>query len=329
MSAARFCAPPTAVVLLRSIAMAARLRSQTIRSLRIATLAAVAVLAASRAPAQEGAPAAPAAPPGDTGQAAPAAASPAAKAPNEARALLDAVNKLDDTTRSWTDRTQRMKLHIVDGRGIERNREMIMRTLKRPNGEDKTTTVFIVPAEVRGTSFLQFAHKDRDAEQWLFLPALGRIRQISAQSKNESFMGTDFSYRDLELLTDVFEWTDEEATVKLVGNEQIDGRDAALIDVVPKKKDVGYQRIRLLLERNDLILRRMEFFGSGDVPKKRLRLDDVRNVQGIPTAFTLEMVQPPLNSKTDVTVVDVKYNQNLPEDMFTTRALERGALDAE
>ena len=324
MSAARFCAPPTAVVLLGSFAMAARLRPHTIHWFRIATLAAVAVLAASRAPAQETAPAASAAPPGEAGQAAPSA-----KAPNEARTLLDAVNKLDDTTRNWTDRTQRMKLHIVDGRGIERNREMIMRTLKRPNGEDKTTTVFIVPAEVRGTSFLQFAHKDRDAEQWLFLPALGRIRQISAQSKSESFMGTDFSYRDLELLTDVFEWTDDEATVKLVGSEQIDGRDAALIDVVPKKKDVGYQRIRLLLERNDLILRRMEFFGSGDAPKKRLRLDDVRNVQGIPTAFTLEMVQPPLNSKTDVTVVDVKYNQNLPEDMFTTRALERGALDAE
>jgi hypothetical protein len=306
--------------------MPARVRSSVVRPCRIAVLAAL-LLAPAHSRGQEPAPAAP---PGEAAPGAPAASAPSpARAPNEARALLDAVNKLDDTTRNWTDRTQRMKLHIVDGRGIERNRELIMRTLKRPNGEDKTSTVFIVPPEVRGTSFLQFAHKDRDAEQWLFLPALGRIRQISAQSKSESFMGTDFSYRDLELLTDVFEWSDDEATAKLVGNEQIDGRDAALIEVVPKKKDVGYQRIRLLLERNDLILRRMEFYGAGDTPKKRLRLDDVRDVQGIPTAFTLEMVQPPLNSKTDVTVADVKYNQNLPEDLFTTRALERGALDAE
>lgn len=307
--------------------MPARVRSSIVRPCRIAVLAATLLLAPAHSRGQEPAPAAP---PGEAAPGAPAASAPSpARAPNEARALLDAVNKLDDTTRNWTDRTQRMKLHIVDGRGIERNRELIMRTLKRPNGEDKTSTVFIVPPEVRGTSFLQFAHKDRDAEQWLFLPALGRIRQISAQSKSESFMGTDFSYRDLELLTDVFEWSDDEATAKLVGNEQIDGRDAALIEVVPKKKDVGYQRIRLLLERNDLILRRMEFYGAGDTPKKRLRLDDVRDVQGIPTAFTLEMVQPPLNSKTDVTVADVKYNQNLPEDLFTTRALERGALDAE
>jgi hypothetical protein len=282
-------------------------------------------LSQDRASAQDAAPPAAPAPAGQ----APAAAPAAVKSPSEARALLDAVNKLDDTTRNWTDRMQRLKLHIVDGRGIERNREMIMRTLKRPNGEDKTSTVFLVPTEVRGTSFLQFAHKDRDAEQWLFLPALGRIRQIAAQSKNESFMGTDFSYRDLELLTDVFEWTEDEAPARLVGSEQIDGKDAALIEVVPKKKDVGYQRIRVLLDRDGLILRRMEFYGSGDTPKKRLRLDDVRDVSGIPTAYTLEMAQPPSNSKTDVTVVDVKYNQNIPEDLFTTRALERGALDAE
>lgn len=307
--------------------MSARFRSPIARSVSVAAALVAVLLVASRAPGQEGAPAAA---PADATQPAVAAPAPSpARSPSEARTLLDAVNKLDDTTRNWTDRTQRMKLHIVDGRGIERNRELIMRTLKRPNGEDKTTTVFLVPAEVRGTAFLQFAHKDRDAEQWLFLPALGRIRQISAQSKSESFMGTDFSYRDLELLTDVFEWSEDEAPAKLVGNEQIDGRDAALIELLPKKKDVGYQRIRLLLERNDLVLRRMEFYGSGETPKKLLRLDAQKDVQGIPTAFTLEMVQPPLNSKTDVTVVDVKYNQNLPEDLFTTRALERGALDAE
>jgi|GEM_PF-972083 len=298
-----------------------RFRLPIARSAHLAALVATTLAIAASAPGQEGAVPVPT-------PAAASAPSPDASA-NEARVLLEAVDRLDDTTRHWNDRTQRMKLHIVDGRGIERNRELIMRTLKRPNGEDKTSTVFVVPPEVRGTAFLQFAHKDRDAEQWLFLPALGRIRQIAAQSKNESFMGTDFSYRDLELLTDVFEWTEDEASARLVRNESIDGREAALIEIVPKKKDVGYQRILLLLERQDLLLRRMEFYGSGDTPKKRLRLDAVRDVQGIPTALTLEMVQPPLNSKTDVTVVDVKYNQSLPEDLFTTHALERGALDAE
>jgi outer membrane lipoprotein-sorting protein len=248
---------------------------------------------------------------------------------NPARVLLDEANRLDDTTRRWSDRTQRLRLRIVDGRGTERKRELTLKTLKREGGEDKTITVFSSPPEVRGTSFLQFAHRDRDAEQWLWLPALNRVRQISAQSKNESFMGTDFSYRDLELLSDVFEWNEEEATSRLLGAEQIDGMEAAVIELEPKKKDVGYQRIRLALTKPDVVIRRMEFYGPGSAPKKLLRLDDVRDVSGIPTAFTLEMVQPAAGSKTDVEVVDVRYNQNLSEDEFTTRALERGVLDAE
>jgi len=272
--------------------------------------------------------AAPAALAPTAGVSAPPAAQPT-RAPNEARLLLDEGRRLDDTTRAWNDRTQRLKLRIVDGRGVERNRELVLRTLKGADGDDKTSTVFLTPPEVRGVSFLQFAHQDRDAEQWLFLPALGRVRQIAPQSKSESFMGTDFSYRDLELLTDVFEWTEDEAPARLVSTEQIDGVDAAIIELTPKSKDVGYQRIRVAMTKPDLMIRRMEFFGSGDTPKKQLRLDDVRLLGAIPTAFRLEMVQPQAGSKTEVDVVDVRYDQKLSEDLFTTRALERGALDAE
>jgi outer membrane lipoprotein-sorting protein len=307
--------------------MRPRTRSSSARRfLALVALVGLAAVVVTARPAGAQAPDDAAAPPAPA--ASPAAPTSSATV-NEARALLDEAHRLDETTRAWTDRMQRIKLLITDGRGTERRRELVMRTLKAPGGEDKTSTVFLSPPEVRGTAFLQFAHQDRDAEQWLFLPALGRIRQIAAQSKNESFMGTDFSYRDLELLTDVFVWTEEEAPAKLLGTETIDGQEAAIIELAPKAKDVGYQKIRLAMTKADHAIRRMEFFGSGDTPKKRLKLDDLRMVGAIPTAFKLEMVQTQTNSKTDVDVVDVRYNQNIPEELFTTRALERGALDAE
>jgi hypothetical protein len=262
----------------------------------------------------------------------PAAAAPAASASpaNSARALLDEANRLDDTTRAWRDRTQRLALRIVDGRGIERNRVMVMNTLKRPGGEDKTLVVFHAPPEVRGTSFLQFSHADRDAEQWLFLPALNRVRQISAQSKNESFMGTDFSYRDLELLTDVVEWSEEEAPATLVGTETVDGLEGAVIELEPRKKDVGYSRIRLVMTRPDVVIRRMDFYsGSSATPKKSLTMSNYEDVESKPTPLRLEMVQPGPGSKTFVDVSDVRYDTGMTEDEFTTRALERGAVDAE
>jgi len=249
---------------------------------------------------------------------------------NEARALLDEANRLDDTTRAWSDRVQRLKLRIVDGRGIERNREMVMKTLKGAGGNDKAFVVFHAPPEVRGTSFLQFSHPDRDAEQWLYLPALGRVRQISAQSKNESFMGTDFSYRDLELLTDVFEWTEDEAPATLVGKETIDGLEGAVIELEPRKKDVGYGRIRIVLTKPDVVMRRMDLFaGSGAAPKKSLKLGRYEDVQGKPTATYLEMAQPGPGSVTFVDVSGVRYDTGMTDDEFTTRALERGAVDAE
>jgi len=247
-----------------------------------------------------------------------------------ARAILDHAKQLNDTTRKWTDRTQSLNIKIFDSRGNVRNRVMTMRTQRRGGGEDKTLSVFLSPAEVRGTSFLQFAHRDRDAEQWLFLPALQRVRQISAQSKTESFMGTDFSYRDLELLTDVLEWNEEEATSVLSGSDVIEDTDVSLIELTPHKKDVGYTRIVLALTKQDLVIRRMEFYSANtSTPQKVLRMDKIEFIDSIPTPRSLEMRQTVQGSHTTVDVAEVRYNQNLRDDLFTQRTLEQGTESLE
>jgi outer membrane lipoprotein-sorting protein len=241
-----------------------------------------------------------------------------------ARQLLDEVKQLNATTRAWTDLTRRMKIVIHDRRGGERNRDLLMRTRRGEGGEDKTLVVFQEPPEIRGTSLLQFDHQDRDAEQWLYLPELGRVRTISAQSKDESFMGTDFSYRDLELLTDVTEWTEEEARSSSKGEASVDGQAVYLIELVPVVKDVGYSRIVVSLAKEDLTLRRMEFYGEGAEPAKVLELGRIEKVDGIPTARSLVMRQTSEGTHTVVDVSEVRYNQDLADKLFTKRALERG-----
>lgn len=252
-----------------------------------------------------------------------------ALAATTARELLDQARSLNDTTRFWRDREQRLKLEIADGRGGERRRELVMKTLRAKGGEDKTLTVFLAPSEVRGTSFLQFAHRDRDAEQWLYLPALGRPRQITASSKGQSFVGTDFSYRDLELLTDVLEWSEDEARSSLAGSDTADGTPLALIELVPLRKDVGYRRLVVGLSQPDLVIRRMEFFGAEEAPRKVLRLDAVETVGVIPTARRLEMTQPAAGTRTVVDVAAVSYDQGLTEELFTQRSLEQGGEGSE
>jgi hypothetical protein len=64
----------------------------------------------------------------------------------------------------------------------------------------KAILFFLAPAEVKGTGFLAFTHKGRPADQWLYLPELKRVRQITARRRKESFVGTDLSYHDLDLI---------------------------------------------------------------------------------------------------------------------------------
>src|SRR5262245_17690715 len=111
----------------------------------------------------------------------------AATADETARQILDRRKALDDTTRHWDDRHQRMKMRII-GRGGERQKDMELYERREPGDEQKALVFFLAPAEVKGTAFLAFNHKGRPAEQWLYLPELKRVRQITARTRNESFV---------------------------------------------------------------------------------------------------------------------------------------------
>jgi outer membrane lipoprotein-sorting protein len=241
-----------------------------------------------------------------------------------AREILDQVKALDDTTRNWTDRMQTMTLHIHSKGGGERQRTLRIYDKRYPGGEDKTISFFLAPPEVEGTAFLQWARKQRDDDQWLYLPEFKRTRRITAQARDQSFMGTDFSYRDLEILGEIQDWTEDEAPAALLGGEAVDGHDCHVIELRPKADDVGYERIVLWVDKQGLVVRKMDFHDKGDVLVKTLALTDIRDVGTIPAAHRLEMRNVKKDSRTVVDLTDVRFGTNLADDLFTQRQLERG-----
>ncbi len=241
-----------------------------------------------------------------------------------ARQILDRVKKLDDTTRHWTDRHQRLKLTIYDRRGGERVRELEVYDRRYSGDENKTVVFFLSPAEVKGTAFLSYSHKGKPADQWLYLPELQRVRQITARSRNESFMGTDLSYHDLDLLQEMPSWTEDDAAAKSSPEATVDDTPTHVIEESPKREDIGYQRVILWIGRDDLFARKVEFFGEESEPTKRILQKDVKTVNNIPVAHRQEIETPRNGSRTVVEVSDVQFNQQLEDDLFTQRALERG-----
>jgi outer membrane lipoprotein-sorting protein len=256
----------------------------------------------------------------------PVVASKAAEPPGAptARALLDQTRQLAETTRKWTDRTQELALTIVDRRGGQRHRTLTIRFKKYPEDRNRTILFFESPPEVKGVGFLQWADPHGKDEQWLYLPELKRVRQISTGAKRESFVGTDFSYDDLAIISQITDWSDTDARTVLLRDEAVDGQPCHVIEFTPTGKDLTYGKLLVWLRAGDLVIVKYEFYDSDARLEKILALGDIRLVGAIPTAFHWEMQNVQAGSHTIVDFSAVRYDSGLDDAAFTERALEHG-----
>jgi len=241
-----------------------------------------------------------------------------------ARAILDHAHELSQTTRKWSDRTQRLVLTIVDRRGGERHRDLLIYLKKYPEERQRTIVFFEAPPEVKGVGFLQWADPHGKDEQWLYLPELKRVRQISGGAKRESFVGTDFSYEDLAIIGEILDWSEQDAHAQLVRDEPLDGRACHVIELTPVGKDVAYGKLLVWLTADELTILKLELYDKSGQLAKLLKAGDVRQVGALPTVFHMEMQNVQSGSHTVADFSEVKYDTGLSDDLFSQHALERG-----
>ncbi len=250
----------------------------------------------------------------------------AAEAPAGDVALLEQARERARTTWSWKDRKQTLTLTIIDGRGNERVRKLAMFTRREPGGGEKSLAVFLEPADVRGTAFLQHTGLAGASGQWLHLPELGRTRQITSKARRKSFMGTDFSYADLDVLENALRWSADDVKARRLTTKPGDGpAGRAWFSLQQQSEDRPYDHVTLELSEPDVWMRSMKMFdGPEGPPAKLLQFEDIREVGGIPTALRLVMSQPDDDTHTKVEISGLEYDSGIGEGLFTKRALERG-----
>jgi hypothetical protein len=252
-----------------------------------------------------------------------------------ARQILDRQKALDDGERRWGDRHQQLQMEVIDPSRAPRRMELDLFDKKYPGDEQRTMAFFSAPATVKGTAFLAVTHPDRAADQWLYLPEAKRARRIGGEARKSGFIGTDFTYHDLDLLSEMPSWTEKDAASQLRGEDAVDGVACYVIELKPMRDDVGYEQIVIWLGKEDLVARQVEFYeqapssgwfgGSGDAkPARRLRQSDLRPVGKIPVAYRAEVETPALGTKTVVTFSRVAFDQGLPDDLFKQPAMEWG-----
>ena len=261
----------------------------------------------------------------------------AVPAAETARQILDRQKALDASERQWNDRHQQLTMEVVDPHRAGRHMEVDLFDKKYPGAEQRTMAFFSSPATVKGTAFLAITHADRAADQWLYLPEAKRARRIGGEARKSGFIGTDFTYHDLDLLAQMTGWSDRDATARLRGEETVDGVPCHVIELTPQREDIGYKLIVVWLGKADLVARRVEFYeeapssgwfglGGGDAkpPTRRISQSDLRPIGKIPVPRQAEVETPAAGTRTVVTFKHVAFDQGLPDDLFTQPAMDWG-----
>lgn len=201
--------------------------------------------------------------------------------------------------------------------------ESRVRTLKQyikyGDEMDKKIMFFMAPADVRGTSFMNWSYADgRDDDQWIYLPALKRTKRISSDGKSDYFMGSDFTYDDLG------DRHPNEDTHTLLREETLDEKACWVVESIPKEEDYMYSKtITWVMKDNYLGLRREFYDEDGDL-LKILTIHKFDNIDGFWTILETEMKNVQKDHKTNMAFNNVQINQGIPDSRFTERSMTLG-----
>jgi len=240
----------------------------------------------------------------------------------EGRTLMEEVNARDDGT--CVERA--MKLALTDRSDTTR----VQRTesFRCYYGEEKRTAIYYTePANIEDTAFLTYDYPDPDVDddQWLYLPALRKIRRISASDRGDYFLGTDFTYEEIKKQNKV-EISDY--TYATVGTETVDGVKTYVVEGTPVNEaiadELGYGRVRWRVDREIAMSRKTDYW---DINGNHLKtIDNVRieQIDGIWTAVEIFAENHKTGHSTRLTFSDIVYSDNLADRYFEKRMLRRG-----
>lgn len=187
---------------------------------------------------------------------------------------------------------------------------------KECDGASKQLLVMHSPADVAGAAFLSWIHPHRYPDMWMYLPELGRPRQLNPATSGESFMGSDFTYEDLGGPPR------DERTHEIVDRPFAYGEPTYQVESIPRAHDL-YSRIVTWVSQRTFLPVRVEYYGrDGDILKVG-RYADVRLVKGIPTPFALAMENVRTGHRTTVTLLEADFDRPFDCALFTERGLSR------
>jgi outer membrane lipoprotein-sorting protein len=240
---------------------------------------------------------------------------------NIARAQEDATDIMKKSHLAYyyagDDGVAEVGMTMVDKKGKEREREFTMLRLdQEEGGKQMYYTYFKKPSDVSRLTFMVHKTPDGNDKRWIYVPAVDLVKPISADDKNSSFVGSDFTYEDVSGR----HWSEDNH--KLLEDSELDGKPVYVIESVPKEPYDGFARKVSYIDKANYLPLKEEYFDDKGNMIRIFRAEKIEDVDGILTVTVRSMEDLKKGSKTTVTFSDIKYNQGLTPDIFTERYLK-------
>jgi outer membrane lipoprotein-sorting protein len=182
-------------------------------------------------------------------------------------------------------------------------------------GDKQSFTEYLSPAREEGTKMLKL-----EDQLWIYSPSTDRTIQISGHMLRQSVMGSDLSYEDMmddRKLTETYNAT-------VIGEEEIDGRKTWVLELTAKVDDVAYASRKLWVDTERFVPLREELYAKSGQLLKRSTMSDVVQIEGrwfLKTIVYKDMLKQ--GDGTEFKVLDIKFNQDIPEYIFSKAALKQ------
>lgn len=242
---------------------------------------------------------------------------------------LDVIRQVDaryDGESSLADYT----MILIDRRERERRRNLHI--YSKDYGEDsRSYSHFETPADIRGTSYLNFdwADPERDDDSWLYLPALQRVRRIAGSDTSDSFLGSDFTYADINgIETEYWDYR------FINESEMINDQDTWVIEANPKpgftekaEDSTGYSKLQFWIRKDNFIQLRAQAWALRGNRVKFFSSSEIEEIDGIWTINRLQAITTRNGRREHASVLQlnsIEYNLEIDDDLFTIDNMQRG-----
>lgn len=237
----------------------------------------------------------------------------------ESQKGYDVAARSDRTDKGFGDSKVDAKMVLRNAAGQETSRQLSFSTLEKENESvgDKSLIVFRSPPDVEGTALLSHAKILEPDDQWLYLPALKRVKRIASTNKSGAFVGSEFAFEDFTIQEL------NKFTYKYLREETVDGVKMDVVERYPRYEKSGYTKQIAWVDQAEFQTRKVEFYDRKGALQKTLTLKDYRKYGNVWRAQRLEMKNVLTGKQTDLMFGEFKFKTGLGPNDFVEAVMTR------